>query len=72
MYIIFTDVDVHLTYVRDNTYLITIDDKTYNVYAILDTVDNKSILHSVVDGVHSKANVVLNGDTVHLFTVVRY
>ncbi|KAK2155693.1 hypothetical protein LSH36_233g03023 [Paralvinella palmiformis] len=50
-------IDVQLSYIRDDTYVIVIGDKSYHVYAMLDTVADKNILRSVVDGVHSKASV---------------
>ena len=70
-YVTFSAIDVQLSYIRDDTYVIVIGDKSYHVYAMLDTVADKNILRSVVDGVHSKASVVLNRDTLHLFTLVR-
>ena len=61
-----------VTYDSDFTYIVELNGNQYKVSGELDKSNaNKTILKCDVDGVKTAANVVLNVDTLHLFTAVR-
>ena len=59
-----------VSYNADQTYTLSSGDKTCTMTGQLHFTDTRSVLDCCIDGVHSKANVVINGDTIHVFTGV--
>lgn len=60
-----------VTYDSDFTYTVDVNGNKYRVSGELDKSNpSKTVLKCDVDGVKTSANVVLNGDSLHLFTAV--
>ena len=66
----FSEIELSLSYNRDMSYTVTIGDKKYVVVGDLTKVDDKTMMNCDIDGVKSSANVLLNGDSLHVFTAV--
>ena len=60
-----------MTYDSDYRYTVDVNGNKYKVSGELDkTNGSKVLLKCDVEGVKTTANVVLNGDSLHLFTAV--
>ena len=68
--VLFSDVNIKVTYSAYGKYDITVADKTFSVTGALTPQDNKNILDCKIDGMPFKANVVMNGNALHIFTQV--
>ena len=64
------DVAVQLSYMGNDTFRVTVGDKTYTVDGHLQQEGDKTQLVSSIDGVQSKANIVINKNSVHVFNLV--
>lgn len=62
------DLIVHVSYEPQGTLSISVNDNMYAVSAELKSEDNRNILECDIDGHIIKANVVMNKDSIHLFT----
>ncbi|CAH1779493.1 unnamed protein product [Owenia fusiformis] len=63
------DVSIAVTNQEDGSYAMTIDGSTYSVSGNVGTIGNKTVLSSTIDGVMTKCNVVVKGESIHIFTV---
>ena len=59
-----------MAYNPDMSYRVTLGDKTYTVRGDLSESGDKTLLRCDIDGVRCQANVVVNGDSLHVFTMV--
>lgn len=69
---IISDIVITVTYKSDGCYEVALGDKSYSVDGHLDNVGNKTVMECTVDGIPGRANVVQNGDTVHVFSMVSW
>ena len=65
-----SDVKIQVMYVAPGKYDMTIGEKTYSVSGTLTPDESKNILDCRIDGLPYKANVVMNGNSLHVFTQV--
>ncbi|XP_013419354.1 methylcrotonoyl-CoA carboxylase subunit alpha, mitochondrial [Lingula anatina] len=63
------NIELKLTYNPDGTYTSAVRDREYLVTGHLETQGNKTVLKSCIGGIHQKANVVIQGDSIHVFTM---
>jgi 3-methylcrotonyl-CoA carboxylase alpha subunit len=62
------NVEILVTYDPDGTYKFQLGEQVFNVEGQLTSENGKNILTCDVDGVQSKANVVRNGPSLHIFS----
>jgi len=60
--------NVNVTYNGDDSYMIDINGDEFLVEGVMQNTGDKNILVCSINGVQSKANVILNGDSLHVFT----
>ena len=65
-----TATNVNVTYNGDDSYMIDINGDEFLVEGVMQNTGDKNILVCSINGVQSKANVILNGDSLHVFTAV--
>ncbi len=66
-----SDKEVVVTYNPDGSFTLACDDRVYHVTAALQSLGDKTQLVCRINGVQTKANIVQNGDTLHVFAPVR-
>lgn len=67
-----SDFEVLVSYEPDGTYQFTVGDEVYSLEGSLTTENDKCLLTCNIDGVQSKANVVRNGPSLHVFSAVSF
>ena len=66
----FADVKIQVTYTGYAMYDICVGENTYSVTGKFIAEGNKNILESCINGQPYKANVIINGNSIHVFTQV--
>ena len=66
----FSDIEMSLTYNPEGSFDVMIGESSHCMRGQLEQVDGKNQLTCNIDGVNSSANVVLNKNTLHIFTAV--
>ena len=66
----FSVIPLQVTYSRDGSYKILIDGTEHTVQGHLQEQAGKIMVVCNIDGTESRANVVINGDSLHVFSMV--
>ena len=70
MFLLILELEISVTYNSVENYTMTVNGRDYVVAGTLNSVDDKTILECDVNGVKSSANVLRNGDSLHVFSMV--
>ena len=62
--------ELYVTYLPNGTFRVTIGDQDHNVEGLLEEDGEKTRLICSIDGTTSKASVVLNNGSLHVFSSV--
>ncbi|ELU18344.1 hypothetical protein CAPTEDRAFT_225318 [Capitella teleta] len=62
------DCTIQLTYVDEGNFTAQIGEETFDISGKLEFENGQTLLASTIDGMQSKASVVVNNETLHLYT----
>ena len=71
LFVSVSELSVHVTYSHGGSYIVTVNGNEHVVNGSLVNLDDKTVLECDIDGVKTSANVLRNGDSLHVFTMVR-